>query len=114
EAPRRLSARASARKRAHRMADRPQRRTPTPKRATVVRSENVTPHMVRVVLAVDPAAALDFGEYTDHYVKLLFPAPGETFPDPLDIEAIRRDLPRERWRRTRTYTGRSYFPGTPE
>ncbi|MEW1862570.1 siderophore-interacting protein [Streptomyces sp. NBC_00669] len=96
------------------MAERPQRRTPTPKRATVLRGERITPHMVRVVLAVDPAATLDIGEYTDHYVKLLFPAEGETFPEPLDIEAIRRDQPRERWPRTRTYTVRSYDPGTRE
>jgi NADPH-dependent ferric siderophore reductase len=96
------------------MADRPQRRTPTPKRATVVRTERLTPHMVRVVLAVDPATALEVGEYTDHYVKLLFPAEGERFSEPLDIEAIRRDQPREKWPRTRTYTVRSYDPDTRE
>ncbi|SEG54447.1 NADPH-dependent ferric siderophore reductase, contains FAD-binding and SIP domains [Actinacidiphila yanglinensis] len=96
------------------MADRPQRRTPTPKRATVVRTERLTPHMVRVVLAVDPAAALDVGEYTDHYVKILFPAEGGTFAEPPDVEALRRDLPRERWPRTRTYTVRSYDAGTRE
>jgi NADPH-dependent ferric siderophore reductase len=96
------------------MADRPQRRTPTPKRATVLRAERITPHMVRVVLGVDPAAPLEVGEYTDHYVKLLFPAEGETLPEPLDMEALRRDLPRERWPRTRTYTVRSYDPATRE
>jgi NADPH-dependent ferric siderophore reductase len=96
------------------MAEQPQRRTRTPKRATVVRTERLTPHMVRVVLAVDPAAELAVGEFTDHYVKLLFPAEGEQLPDPLDVEALRAQLPRERWPRTRTYTVRSYDPESRE
>jgi NADPH-dependent ferric siderophore reductase len=96
------------------MAEQPQRRTRTPKRATVVRTERLTPHMVRVVLAVDPAAELALGEFTDHYVKLLFPAEGEQLPDPLDVEALRAQLPRERWPRTRTYTVRSYDPESRE
>jgi len=95
-------------------ADRPQRRTPIPKHATVVRTERLTPHMIRVVLAVDPAAQLEIGAFSDHYVKLVFPPDGEVYPEPLDIEAIRRDLPRERWPRTRTYTVRSWDPGTRE
>jgi len=94
--------------------DRPERRTRTPKRATVLRSERVTPHMIRVVLAVDPAAPMDVGAFTDHYVKLIFPPAGEVYPEPLDMEAIRRDLPRERWPRTRTYTVRAWDPGTRE
>ncbi|WP_329130204.1 siderophore-interacting protein [Streptomyces sp. NBC_01476] len=90
------------------MAERPQRRTPTAKRGTVLRTERVTPHMIRVVLAVDPAAQLDIGECTDHYVKLLFAPEGVRYAEPLDIEAIRRDLPREQWPRTRTYTVRAW------
>lgn len=108
------------------MADRPQRRTPSPRYARVVRTERLTPHMIRVVLAVapatDPAADLGIGAFTDHYVKLLF-APGggsaaDAYPavyaDPLDVEAIRRDLPREQWPRTRTYTVRAWDPATRE
>ncbi|MFC4032192.1 siderophore-interacting protein [Streptomyces polygonati] len=90
------------------MADRPQRRTPTPKHATVVRTERLTPHMIRVVLSVDPATPPEIGAFTDHYVKLLFPPEGVAYPEPLDIEAIRRDLPREQWPRTRTYTVRAW------
>jgi NADPH-dependent ferric siderophore reductase len=90
------------------MADRPQRRTPTPRHATVVRTERLTPHMIRVVLGVDPAAQLEIGAFTDHYVKLLLPPEGVAYPEPLDIEAIRRDLPREQWPRTRTYTVRAW------
>lgn len=96
------------------MADRPQRRTPTPKHATVTRTERLTPHMIRVVLAVDPAAELEIGAYTDHYVKLVFPPEGVTYPEPLDVEAIRRDLPREQWPRTRTYTVRAWDAATRE
>lgn len=91
-----------------RRADRTPRRAPAAKRAEVARAERLTPHMIRVVLAVDPAAPLDAGEYTDHYVKLLFAPAGVRYPEPLDIEAIRRDLPRERWPRTRTYTVRAW------
>jgi len=92
---------------------RPQR-SRTPKQATVVRAERLTPHMIRVVLAVDPAAPLEAGAYTDHYVKLLFPPPGVGYPEPLDLEAVRRDLPREQWPRTRTYTVRAWDPATRE
>ena len=92
------------------MADRPQRRTPTPKHATVARAERLTPHMIRVVLAVAPADRPDIGAYTDHYVKLVFAPAGVTYPEPLDIEAIRRDLPREQWPRTRSYTVRAWDP----
>jgi NADPH-dependent ferric siderophore reductase len=90
------------------MAERPQRRTPKPKHATVARTERLTPHMIRVVLAVDPAAQLEIGENTDHYVKLAFAPEGVTYDEPLDVEAIRRDLPREQWPRTRTYTVRAW------
>src|SRR4051812_43410015 len=86
-----------------RMAERPQRRTPRATFATVARTERLTPHMIRVVLAVDPAAALEIGTCTDHYVKLLFPPGGGSlaaaydrrYLDPLDLEGIRGDLPRE-------------------
>ncbi|WP_037914396.1 siderophore-interacting protein [Actinacidiphila yeochonensis] len=94
------------------MAEQPRRRAP--KRATVARTERLTPHMVRVVLTVDPEPPLEAGGFSDHYVKLLFPAPGERLPDPLDLEALRAELPRERWPRTRTYTVRSWDPGTRE
>jgi NADPH-dependent ferric siderophore reductase len=103
-------------------AERPQRRTPRATFARVARTERLTPHMMRVVLAVDPAAGLEIGAYTDHYVKLLF-APGggsvtEAYPreyvEPLDLEGIRRDHPREQWPRTRTYTVRAWDAASQE
>jgi len=96
------------------MAERPQRRTPQPKHARVVRTERLTPHMIRVVLAVDPAAALEIGACTDHYVKLVFAPEGVVYPEPLDLEAVRGSLPREQWPRTRTYTVRAWDPDTRE
>lgn len=95
-------------------ADRPARRTPAPRHATVVHTERLTPHMIRVVLAVDPADRPEIGAYTDHYLKLLFAPPGVTYPEPLDLEAVRRDLPREQWPRTRTYTVRAWDGATGE
>lgn len=90
------------------MADRPARRTPRLNHATVVRAERLTPHMIRVVLGGDGLADLTVGAYTDHYVKLVFPPDGVAYPEPLDIEAVRRDFPREQWPRTRTYTVRAW------
>ncbi len=53
---------------------------PTPRRpervathAVVVRTEQLTPHMIRVVLGGDGLDGFDAGPCTDHYVKLLFP-----------------------------------------
>jgi NADPH-dependent ferric siderophore reductase len=49
---------------------RPQRVSRT---ATVIRSERLTPHLMRVVLGGAGLADLPVGECTDHYVKLQFP-----------------------------------------
>ncbi len=42
--------------------------------AVVVRTERLTPHMIRVVLGGEGLDGFDPGPYTDRYVKLLFPA----------------------------------------
>ena len=47
---------------------------------TVVRTEWLTPRMVRVVLGGDGLAGFEAGTFTDHYVKLLFPQPGSDQP----------------------------------
>jgi NADPH-dependent ferric siderophore reductase len=44
---------------------------------TVLRTEQLTDHMIRVVLGGDGLADFEAGAYSDHYVKLLFPAPGD-------------------------------------
>lgn len=74
----------------------------------VVRTEKISPTMVRVHLGGDGLADFDCGEYSDHYVKLIFPVPGVDYPKPLDMASVREQFPREQWPTTRTYTIRSW------
>ncbi|XTZ18549.1 siderophore-interacting protein [Micromonospora echinospora] len=90
------------------MTDRPKKVTTTS--AHVVRTARPTPHVIRLVLGGDGLVGLPVGEYTDHYVKLLFPQPGAVYPTPFDLDTIRRDLPREQWPRLRAYTVRAWDP----
>lgn len=86
------------------------RRGPRLNTGRVVRTRQLTPHMIRVVLGGEVLAGLPVGEYTDHYVKLLFPQPGVTYPEPFDMQVIRAELPREQWPSMRTYTVRAWDP----
>ncbi|OLT13602.1 NADPH-dependent ferric siderophore reductase [Actinomadura sp. CNU-125] len=90
------------------MATEPARRKPKLNRGTVLRTERLTPHMIRVVLGGDGLAEFDAGEFTDHYVKLQFPRPGVEYPEPFDMERVRAEFPREQWPVTRTYTVRAW------
>ncbi|MEU6984328.1 siderophore-interacting protein [Streptomyces sp. NPDC046324] len=90
------------------MAEQPARKAPQAHEARVVRTERITPHMVRVVLGGEGLDAFTVGEYTDHYVKLLFAPEGVSYPEPFDMERIRAEFPREQWPTTRTYTVRSW------
>jgi NADPH-dependent ferric siderophore reductase len=83
-------------------------------RATVTRVEQLTPHMVRVVVGGDGLRAINAGEFTDHYVKVLFRRPGVTYPEPLDQGVIRATMPPETWPVVRTYTVRKWLPEIPE
>jgi NADPH-dependent ferric siderophore reductase len=74
------------------------RRPRVPRVAEVLRTERLTPHMIRVVLGGEGLAGFPAGEFTDHYVKLLFP------PDSPDPE---RPM-------TRTYTVRAWDAATGE
>ncbi|MFF8372351.1 siderophore-interacting protein [Streptomyces lydicus] len=89
-------------------AERPSRKKPSLHRARVERTEQLTPHMVRVVLGGEGLAEFTAGEYSDHYVKLVFPLPGVRYPEPFDIARIREEFPRDQWPRTRTYTVRAW------
>ncbi|WP_224387806.1 siderophore-interacting protein [Pseudonocardia sp. ICBG1293] len=73
----------------------------------VLRTERLSPHMVRVVAGGDGLAAFPDTGYTDRYVKLLFPLPGVDYPEPLDMDRVHAELPRDRWPAQRTYTVRS-------
>ena len=81
------------------------RRNRVCKRATVRRTEQITPHMIRVVFGSEDFA--DNG-FSDHYVKLLFCQPGVEYPEPLDMGVVRETYPREQWPTMRTYTVRSW------
>ncbi|MCH0565481.1 MULTISPECIES: siderophore-interacting protein [unclassified Streptomyces] len=92
------------------MAERPARGPRRAHSAQVVRTERLTPHMQRVVLGGEGLSAFTAGTCTDHYVKLLFPAGGATYPEPFDLERIHAEFPREQWPVTRTYTVRTWDP----
>ncbi|MCP9959612.1 MULTISPECIES: siderophore-interacting protein [Streptomyces] len=92
------------------MADEPSRRTPKVHEAQVVRTERIAPHLVRVVLGGRGLDSFATGGLTDHYVKILFPPEGVTYPEPFDLERIRQELPRDRWPAQRTYTVRAWDP----
>jgi NADPH-dependent ferric siderophore reductase len=82
--------------------------------AEVTRVEQLTPHMVRVVVGGEALRRIEAGSYTDHYVKIQFPRPGVTYPEPFDVGVIRETMPAEQWPVVRTYTIRRWLPEVPE
>ncbi|WNM34079.1 siderophore-interacting protein [Streptomyces sp. Li-HN-5-11] len=92
------------------MTERPARAPRRTHVARVVRTERLTPHMQRVVLGGEGLAGFSADTCTDHYVKLLFPPAGVTYPEPFDLQRVREELPREQWPVTRTYTVRAWDP----
>ncbi|MGX6447319.1 siderophore-interacting protein [Patulibacter sp. S7RM1-6] len=84
---------------------RPARR---PIRTEVLEVSRLTPHMVRLVVGGDELERFRAGEFTDHYVKLLFPPAGAPYGMDADMTAVREELPREQWPKTRTYTVRGW------
>jgi NADPH-dependent ferric siderophore reductase len=74
----------------------------------VRRTERLTPHMIRVIAGGDELAAFPDTDYTDRYVKILFPRPGVVYPEPFDMDAVRAAQPREEWPALRTYTVRAF------
>ncbi|MFE7412850.1 siderophore-interacting protein [Streptomyces laurentii] len=91
-------------------AAQPARKAPRAHEARVVRTERITPHMMRVILGGPGLDAFALGDFTDHYVKLLFAPEGVTYPEPFDMERIRAEFPRAEWPATRTYTVRAWDP----
>ncbi|PRY31606.1 siderophore-interacting protein [Umezawaea tangerina] len=76
----------------------------------VLRTERVTPHMIRVVAGGPGLRDFEGNDHTDAYVKVLFPLEGVDYPSPLDMQAVRRDFPRDQWPAVRTYTVRYHDP----
>lgn len=80
-------------------------------RLRVLRTERLTPHLIRIISSGDGFRP---NEFTDAYVKVLFPIPGVRYPEPFDLGVIRAELPREQWPRMRSYTVRNYDQRTGE
>lgn len=79
-----------------------------PQRLTVRTVRPLTPQMVRITF--DGAEFGDL-EFSDHYLKFLFPAEGADYGEGFDVEQIRATRPKEFWPVTRTYTIRDYADG---
>lgn len=77
---------------------------------TVLRKEQLSPHMVRIVAGGDGFEDFVNNAFVDHYVKIVFPQPGVDYPSPLDLWTVRETMPREQWPFTRTYTLRRVDP----
>jgi NADPH-dependent ferric siderophore reductase len=74
---------------------------------SVLRTEWLTPRMVRVVAGGAGFSDLDGNDYTDKYTKVLFVKPELGLEPPYDLPALRERLAPEDWPVVRTYTIRS-------
>ncbi|SFW74181.1 siderophore-interacting protein [Amycolatopsis australiensis] len=92
------------------MAEAPRRSGRPAVRLRVLRTERLTPHMIRIVAGGEGIADFTPNEYTDAYVKVLFKVPGVEYPEPFDVQECRANLPREQWPRMRSYTVRAFDP----
>lgn len=72
----------------------------------VLRTERLTPRMIRIVAGGPGLAGFPDVTYTDRYVKIVFPRSGIAYPEPFDLAVIRREMPRHQWPLLRTYTVR--------
>ena len=75
----------------------------------VLRTEQVTPHIVRVVLGGDGFDTFKANDFTDAYVKIVFVRNGVdvgALPQPLTLDSF-NELPPEQRPTVRTYTVRS-------
>ncbi|MEC3977235.1 siderophore-interacting protein [Amycolatopsis sp. H20-H5] len=96
------------------MAEQKGRKAAPLTRLKVLRTERLTPHMIRIVAGGEGLATFTPNAFTDAYVKVTFRVPGVEYTEPLDLRQVRAELPREQWPKTRTYTVRSYDPGAGE
>lgn len=85
-----------------------------PRMAEVVRTESLTPQLIRIVFGGPGLRGFAAGPFTDHYVKLQLPHPDGGYEPPFDVEAVKAELPRELWPRVRTYTVRAWDPDRTE
>lgn len=88
-----------------RRGGRPQR---PPTVLTVTGSEMLTRALKRVRFRSDDMSAFAGSDFTDRYVKLIFPMPGVAYPEPLDMRVVREAFPPPDQPAVRTYT--ALFP----
>ncbi|WP_317230456.1 siderophore-interacting protein [Clavibacter sp. MX14-G9D] len=97
-------------------SDRPARAPRAAHVLEVIRTERLSPHLVRVHLGGEGTrsllaqAAPDRLAATDAYVKLMLPQPGSGAVPPFDLPALRETLPPDALPAVRTYTLRHADP----
>ncbi|MDP5227767.1 MULTISPECIES: siderophore-interacting protein [Arthrobacter] len=90
------------------MTEAPAVRKPKPQcTLEVIRTERLSEHLVRVIVGGPGFSTFVMNDFTDRYVKIAFPRPGVSYPEPLDLAWIRENMPAAEWPVTRTYTVRS-------
>lgn len=77
---------------------------------TVVRREQLSPHLVRIVLGGHGFDAFETNDLTDRYVKIVFAKPELGLERPYDLAALRETLDPADVPVTRTYTVRRVDP----
>ena len=92
------------------MTETPARPRRKPRTTTVLETERLGPHLIRVVVGGPGLEGFGAGEFTDNYVKLQIPPPGAEYSAPFDAEEIKERYPRAQWPRVRTYTVRAWDP----
>ncbi len=91
---------------------RPAPRSRTALSTSVLHTERITPAVIRLVLGGGDLTGFRAAPFTDSYVKIVFLESGVSYPRPLDLAAVREQLPAEHQPRLRTYTVRDWDDAT--
>jgi NADPH-dependent ferric siderophore reductase len=90
-------------------------RPPQPQRVLQVRrTEQLTPHLVRVVAGGEAVAGIPSTPHTDRYAKMLFAPAGSALRPPYDLAALRATRDPAELPSQRTYTVRRVDPARGE
>lgn len=73
----------------------------------VLRREQLTPHMVRIIAGGPNFERFTANGFADAYCKIWFGPDGSPLDGESELEALRESFPREQWPVSRTYTVRS-------
>src|SRR6202161_1898120 len=77
---------------------------------SVLRRDQLSPHMVRITAGGPGFEALRMNDFTDKYAKILFVDPSLGLTPPYDLAALRESLPSDQQPVTRSYTLRRAAP----